>query len=62
MPWNHSIVHHNLDISCLSAVGHLHHTHEYVALVASMPKQMARILHPRKTGGEFMTFNCDEFC
>ena len=50
MPWHHSIVHHNLDISCLSAVGHLHRTHEYVALVASMPKQMARILHPRKTG------------
>ena len=37
-----SIEHHELDVLCLSAAGHLHHIHEYVALAASIPKQMTR--------------------
>ena len=37
-----SIVHHDFEVLCLCSAGHLHHTHENLALAACIPAQIAR--------------------
>ena len=36
-----SMVHHDFEVSCLCSAGHLHHTHEKVALAACVPTHIA---------------------
>ena len=41
-----AMVHHNFEVSCLCSAGHLHHTHEKVALAVRIPAQFVRYFMP----------------